>query len=461
MEQSSISQEVINKFKNLDPTIRRQAVEDLSANHLDGNLIQELVQLIKDYDKGVRDAVSNLLIKSNNELITRNVVPLISSEDISIRNLAGEILLKKKTESLNAIKEYLKNCNDDDQKFLIDIAGLIGDDSIRFITKEILAVSENDNVILACIEALGNVNCQDCISDLVVTYDKNELFKPTVIEALGKIGNEESVNFIIERYPQEDELTKFSMIESLGEIGNEEAFFLLVNELRETKGPISWPIVESLMKLQQKLSIDVPFDENMKNVILRTLVEGEIRYKRAASSLITVFEDKEVIEASLSIYGLDELIDSNVKTKFFENPSYLYPKFTDYVSTKPKNLKELLELLKEIISNDGGESLQLLSALDMQNLSDVFADNITHPDEEIRRSCIELLFFTALDKALLFTDTMLEDDDMWNRMRLLEILETINNEKSFETIKQLCNDSEEMIAERAEYFLNQLDIQNS
>jgi hypothetical protein len=50
---------------------------------------------------------------------------------------------------------------------------------------------------------------------------------------------------------------------------------------------------------------------------------------------------------------------------------------------------------------------------------------------------------------------------MWNRMRLLEILETINDERSFEAIKQLSKDSEEMIAERAEYFLNQLDIQNS
>ncbi|MAT57552.1 MAG: hypothetical protein CMF23_06220 [Ignavibacteriae bacterium] len=461
MEQNINPQEILKKLKNTDSSEKREAIESINYHDLDNSLIGDLIQLIKDEDKGVRDAVSNLLILSDNELIPRNVVPLISSDEISVRNLAGEILLKKKYNSLPAIKEYLTSCNDDDQKFLIDIAGLIGDDSIRFQAKEILSVSKNDNVILACIEALGNVNCQDCIDDLIKVYDQNELFKPTVIEALGKIGNKEAVNFIIERYPKEDELTKFSMIESLGEIGNEEAFFLLVNEIRETKGPISWPIVESLMKLQQKFSIDVPFDENFKNIILRTLIEGEPRYKRAASNLITVFEDKEVIEASLSIYGIDEVIDNNVKTKFFENPSYLYPKLTDYLNTKPKNLKELFELTKEIIQNDGGQSLGELSALDIQNLSDVFANNLTHPDEEVRRSSIELLFFTALDKALLFTDTMLEDDDMWNRMRLLEILETINDERSFEAIKQLSKDSEEMIAERAEYFLNQLDIQNS
>lgn len=461
MEQNNFSQELISKLKNLDPTIRRQAVEEIPFEDLSSSLIQTLVQLLKDDDKGVRDAVSNLLIMSDNELIAKNVVPLISSEEISVRNLAGEILLKKKYDSMPAIKEYLKNCNDDDQKFLLDVAGLIGDVSISFQAKEILAVSKNDNVILACIESLGNVNCQDCIEDLIKAYDNNELFKPTVIEALGKIGNKEAVQFIIDRYPNEDELTKFSMIESLGEIGNEDAFFLLVNEVRETKGAISWPIVESLMKLQQKLSIDVPFDENFKNVILRTLVEGEPRYKRAASSLITVFEDKEVIEASLSIYGVDELIDNNVKTKFFENPLYLYPKLSDYLSTSPKNLKELLQLIMEVIQSDGGESLQGLSNLDMQNFSDIFADNLTHPDEEVRRSCIELLFFTAIDKALLFTDTMIEDDNMWNRMRVLEILETINDERSFEAIKQLSKDSEEMIAERAEYFLNQLDLQNS
>lgn len=461
MEQNNNSPELYNKLINIDPSIRRQTLEELNPAELDGTIIQTLVKLLKDEDKGVRDAVSFLLVDSDHEMIPRNVVPFISSEEISVRNLAGEILLKKKTESLPAIKEYLADCNDDDQKFLIDIAGLIGDDSIRFQAKEILAKSQNDNVILACIEALGNVNCQDCIEDLIKAYDKNELFKPTVIEALGKIGNKEAVKFIIDRYPQEDELTKFSMIESLGEIGNEEAFFLLVNEVRETKGPISWPLVESLMKLQKKLMIDVPFDENFKNVILRTLIEGEVRYKRAASNLITVFEDKEVIEASLSIYGIDEEIDNNVKTKFFENPTYLYPKLTDYLNTNPNNLKELFELTKEVIQNDGGESLQNLSALDMQNLSDVFAENLTNPDEEVRRSSIELLFFTALDKALVFLDTMLEDDDMWNRMRLLEILETINDERSFEAIKQLSKDSEEMIAERAEYFLNQLDIQNS
>ncbi len=461
MVQNNVSQEIIKNLKDSDSTVRRQTVEEINLDNLYGALIQELVQLLKDEDKGVRDAVANLLLSSDNELIPRNVVPLISSHEISVRNLAGEILLKKKTDSLPAMKEYLKTCNDDDQKFIIDVAGLIGDDSISNQVIEILNSSQNENVVLACLEALGNINCQDCINELTKVYDQNELYKPTVIEALGKIGNNQAVNFITERYPNEDELTKFSMIESLGEIGNEEAFFLLVNEVRETRGAISWPIVESLMKLQKKLMLDVPFDENFKNVILRTLIEGETRYKRAASNLITVFEDKEVIEASLSIYGLDAEIDENVKTKFFENPLYLYPKLTDYLNTDPKNLKELLELIKEIIQNDGAESLQSLSALDMQNLSDVFAENLTHPDEEVRRSCIELLFFTALDKALLFTDTMIEDDDMWNRMRLLEILETINDERSFEAIRELTKDSEEMIAERAEYFLNQLDIQNS
>jgi HEAT repeat protein len=274
------------------------------------------------------------------------------------------------------------------------------------------------------------------------------LFRPTIIEALGKIGSADAVKFILEKYKDEDEVTQYSMIESLGKIGNIEAFFFLISELKNMSYALTWAAIKSLKELKEAHNLDVPFDEHMRNSIMITLVDGDIEYKRAAASLISVFEDKKIVEACLKIYGEDSEIDEYIKAKFFENPVFLYPRLTEYMKQKPQNLKSLFDLLKDIIEFNS-DSLASLSEIDMRNLCDMFADNIENPDEEIRRSAIEFLFFCSLDMAEMFIDTMLQDDNFWNRLRVLEILEGLGSEKLNEAAKILSEDPEEMVKEKA------------
>ena len=111
---------------------------------------------------------------------------------------------------------YLPAANVDDQKFIIDILGLIGDPKPAEEIVNILKISTDDNVILACIEALGNMRSDKGFEQFVTLYKEYELFRPTIIEAMGKIGTSECVSFINSNYYGADELTKFSLIESLG-----------------------------------------------------------------------------------------------------------------------------------------------------------------------------------------------------------------------------------------------------
>ena len=170
--------EIIETLKSTDPAVRREAVESLMNQRVDEEILQLLCSMLMDPDKGVRDSSSYTLIFNGDPLIPKYVVPFISSNDISIRNLAGEVLLKIGENSIDELINYMEYTNnDDDIKFVIDILGLIGND--RPVSKiiSILEKNVNENVILACLEAIGNMHYADALPVLIKFYEKNELYR--------------------------------------------------------------------------------------------------------------------------------------------------------------------------------------------------------------------------------------------------------------------------------------------
>jgi HEAT repeat protein len=437
---------------------KRAAVEGINPSDVTSEIVKVIVPLLKDQNQGVRDAVSRLLLQSDEKSICKEVVPYISSKEISIRNLAGEILLKKGTKAIPAIMEYLKHADDDDQKFLIDILGLIGDQSVEDEIIKVLKISQNDNVVLACIEALGNIKSGKSFGIIKEKYSENELYHPTIFEALGKIGTDEALSFINKEYQQSDDLSKFAMIESLGIVGNEEIFYTLLSELRELKGPLTWAIIEALAKLKDKLHLSIPFDESMKNTLVAVINEADDQYKIAASKLVSDFTDDEILKVSLQNFGRLTEFNENVKNKFFENPVSFYKNFIDTIKTTDDD-NELFELFKKVITKDNGEGLQQLSGIEYRNMCDVFTVKLESPDEEVRRSAMELLFFLCLDTAMMFLDVMVRDSNVWNRARLLEFLEQIEDEEVIPFIKILAEDEEGMIKDQALEIISNREIE--
>ena len=450
---------IINELNSNDPSERRAMAEKFLYEELPSEIVKQFAEKLTDEDIGVRDIISSVLITSQNQDIPTYVVPFVSSKDIAIRNLAGEILLKKGTETLDAMIEYLPKGDDDDKKFVIDIMGLIGDIKPVKEIMEVLNSSQNENVVLAALEALGNIKAVEAEDDIFAKFNENELYQPTVTEALGKIGTDRSLKFIYEKFNEVDDYSKFPMIESLGSVGNEEAFFLLLSELKNLKDALAWAAVKSLKELKDRFNLDVPFDESMKNSLLSTLVDGELEHKKAAADLISFFNDKDILETALRVYGENEEIDYHLKPKFFENPSSVLPKITNCIKDSQGDIKQLFELIKEIISFDQ-QSLESLSSVNMRNLCDVFTDNLENPDEDVRRSAIELLFFCNYETAILFLDTIINDDNFWNRLRLLEIIEQVDDDRVISTLKKLSEDSEEMVKEKAVWILSQRGINN-
>ncbi len=436
-------------------------LESLYDYELSGVELDLICDYITDVDKGVRNSVAYLLINNADENIAKKIVPYVSSSDISIKNFVGEILLKIGSKAVDAMLEYIDAGDDNYKKFIVDILGLVGDNKSSAKITKLLNSNENENVILACIEALGNLKSEKSLYHLMAFYSLNDLYKPTVIESLGKIGSPAALGFIASKYnEEEDELIKFSIIESLGLIGDEETFFFLLAELNEVKGPLVWPIIKSIYNLKEKFEFDIPFDERMKKTILQTVLDANSEYKKIAASLLLVFNDEEVVSVYLKILGDDEETDQIISPKFWENPKMVFEIIAKTLSQKPQNVKSLLNLLKDIIQLDGEEKYSSMPSLQLRNVIDSLSQYLSDHDEEVRILALELLFILDKNVAVLFVDDFSEDSNLWNRLKLVEILDEVVHPKAEEILMKLANDSEEMVKERASFCLSKRDINN-
>lgn len=445
---------IIEKLDSTDPEERRIAIADLPYDLSEDKLAEKLAKMLLDEDKGVKDAASMYLTFAENPKISDYIVDFIASDEIGLRNLAGDILIKRGVNASSSLIKYINNYDYNHRKFAIDVLGLQKNPSAIPNLVEQLNIETDENVLLAIFEALGNIGSENALDILFEYWEKNELFRPTISEAFGKIGSERALEFMIEKYPEEDAITKYSIIECLGLIGDESTYYFLLGEQKNISGPLLWPIIQSIYQLKEKFQLDLPFDDSIKKTIINTLNEADVQFRKAAAYLITEFDDKDIIEALLRIFGEDFELDDNIRQRLFEHPKLFLIKLTELIYEKPKNSKNLLGLLKELSDATGGQGFDFLSAFESESLYDAVFRCREHPDEEVRRLSTELMFSMNANKALVFIDSLIQDENIWNKIQILEILEGVFDPKINEILIKFANDNEEMISEKAKEILS-------
>ncbi|MFA7228678.1 MAG: HEAT repeat domain-containing protein [Melioribacteraceae bacterium] len=429
-----------------------EVLNGIEAGVLSDKMCEAVADLIKFEDKGVRNAATSFILNNRNPKFPEMVARYITVSDLSIRNLAGEILINLGPLSVEPLITYHHQDDNDTLKFIIDLLGLIGDDRASLFILGILSATENDNVILACLEALGNVRFDGAVDVMILFYDRNELYKPTIVEALGKIGSKVALEFLVERFPNEDELTRYSIIESLGSLGDINTFFFLLEQMTEINGRMVLPLIKSLSALKEKCYLDIPFDNRMKNLLLYTIAEGEPEDKKTAFNLIDTFDDKDILCASLNLLGEDSELDELIRSKIYRNAEFIYLEIARLINQNVPNLKNILELFLMTVNYLKEFNLPVsISMMEIRNIVHAVSGLLNHHDEEMRKTAVEILFELDPETALLFIDVMSNDENNWNRLRLLEIIENIPGHDYDPVILKYLNDEDEMIRERAAY----------
>lgn len=432
-----------------------ESIESLINEDVDEKTIIDLVELLNNEDKGLKNAVTNFLIFNSNPVIPELITSFTTSDNIEIRNLAGEILVKKGSACVDAIITKLMVCeNDDNIKFLIDVLGLIGDIKVEKEIIEILSSNKDENVILACVETLGNLRSEKALDEIIALFNKDERYKAPVIDAAGKIGSVRALEFMMENLNTEDELLHYVILESLGEIGTEKTYYELLSRMDEISGPAVWALLESIYKLKEKYDLSLPFDDKMKKNVLDTVLHAEPRYQKVAAHMVTVFDDPEILFACLIIYGNDAELDDILSDKFCANTHLILTKIHNLLDIQPANLLSLLNLTQMMTQqyiSDRGE----LNSFEKQKLTETISKCLNHVDENIRIAAVEALHFINPESILLFIDSLIEDDNVWNKLRLLDILSEINHPDVITALEKLATDSDEMVREKANEIFNQ------
>ncbi len=65
------------------------------------------------------------------------------------------------------------------------------------------------------------------------------------------------------------------------------------------------------------------------------------------------------------------------------------------------------------------------------------------------------MFLFDEETAILFLDKMAEDDNVWNRLKLIDLLGDIHNKDADRILLKLSGDLEEMVSDRAGFMLSQ------
>lgn len=179
-----------------------------------------------------------------------------------------------------------------------------------------------------------------------------------------------------------------------------------------------------------------------------TIINSEPNYQIIAAHLVTIFDDPEILYACLNIYGLDLDLNEVLYEKFMENKKIILPKLHTVIDNGNKYLSAVLDLLQNILNSEPNE-MHNLSQIEKQRLTESLSKSLTNSDEVVRISAAELLFIIDYQTALLFIDSMINDENFWNRMRLLDLLSDLDNPIISEALYKLTNDPEEMVSEKA------------
>ncbi len=220
-----------------EPYNRRLSFEDVISigENRDRRAIGALVELLKDRDDShIRDAVIDALLSIGGEEVARAVVPLLYEDDVSLNNIAVEILTKLGRVSLNTVLPLLGEKDVDILKFAIDIIGAVGSADLgSYITP--LLRHPNPNIRAGAAIALDKTRAIESLPQLLELFDReeDEWVRFAVIEALGRIGGDETVISRLIDTVKDGNVLSIAAIEALSYLVTPERYREVIDVLRK------------------------------------------------------------------------------------------------------------------------------------------------------------------------------------------------------------------------------------
>jgi HEAT repeat protein len=147
--------------------------------------------------------------------------------------------------------------------------------------------------------------------------------------------------------------------------------------------------------------------------------------------------------------GYDFELDEILRAKILSNSEQAVLSFPATLKSDLKNAEIILGLVDDVIKSLDKPVTTILNGLHLRSFIDSLSNYLNHPDEEARRLAMNLLFKIDSKTAVLFVDKMLNDDNLWNKLLLIDNLASMNDDSSLTLLYKLSKDAEIMVSKRA------------
>jgi hypothetical protein len=266
------------------------------------------------------------------------------------------------------------------------------------------------------------------------------------------------LEFVQSRYDREDELTKLAITECLRKIGTEYSLRFLLQKLEDTEGLLAWETVKSVSELKEKLGVRILSGEKLNQAIISTLEQGELNHKLAAFRILPSIETKELMISALKLTNGSSEIDDSMKARLFEKPKLFYEAAAELFASGGIEKKAVLMLLMDFWYSAEEEILKFRAWEGRMTIINSLVSCIESPDEEQRITALELLFRIDNTNSVYFMEEFTEDPSIWNRMKVLDMLDKISHLKADKILSRFASDEEEMINNKAKSIMEKRNL---
>ncbi len=286
---------VIQKLQAQDPSVRRQAAEQLAEG--DERAIYPLIKSLSDPSAGVQDAAMRSLIAVGGEVTAYMVLPLLR-EGTYLRNTALIILTRLGAVTVPFLTVLLEDKDPDIRKFAVDLMCDIKE-GVEYERLLPMFKDENANVRAAAAKAAGELGCEGAIPSLEEALRDEEWVCFYALQSLGELEATEAAPFIVELLKSPSEVVRFSAIETLGKIGTPEVSETLMSYLFSASDDERSAIVKSIVQIGI-----TPAMVGLTEHLIRMLKEGDWEDKFIALRGVEVLNAKSAVPLLVDIVGV-------------------------------------------------------------------------------------------------------------------------------------------------------------
>lgn len=268
-----------------DSEKRREAIDYLILSRdYSRDVLYALAIGLEDPDDGIKDLCCRILANIPKEYADNAgyvLAPLITHENIEIRNLAGDILLNIGTDAVKWLTPYLGDSDRSSRQFAVELLGKIGDPSAADEIARHLGDSDL-NFVNAAIEALGKMKAHEYIDDIAAMYSIED-FKPTIIEAIGRMCSPKSQEFLLQvMKSEEDPFYRLAAIDALATCGDDiEICTEMISQMASEKEELQLILLRTVYAISSRVSEFLELPDGLRHVAQKALFDHDIEMRNA------------------------------------------------------------------------------------------------------------------------------------------------------------------------------------